>query len=93
MDGWVIECRTGCSCCSDENHWRGPYKTENEVKDAVARFKAGPLLASQYSERGNYNPQKIDVEELPGGRLILDGTRVVPGWATDADNEYLGRDL
>lgn len=53
---YIIEARTGCSCCSDENFEQGPYLTEAEAKEIADAWRAGKgnPLASQYSKFGNY---------------------------------------
>lgn len=70
---YLIFCCTGCSCCSHENHYRGPYTSEGEANRRIHFFKTGDWhpLCSQYSKRGNYKIREIEVEELPDGRLIL----------------------
>jgi hypothetical protein len=74
VKAFIIECRTGCSCCAYENHYRGPYSSR-EVADAVAkRFYDNKLLASQYARNGVYDVQEYDAEILPDGRIIIDNT-------------------
>jgi hypothetical protein len=69
---WVIECRTGCSCCAEENHYRGYYATEADAKRQKARWLRGIdyPLASQYARYGSYNIEEREVEILPDGRCI-----------------------
>lgn len=80
---YVIECRTGCSCCANENHHRGVYLTRAEAQARIDRFKRGVdnPVASQYSKYGNYNIEEYSAELLPGGRVIVGHSRVV-----DADD-------
>jgi len=77
---FFIKCSTGCSCCSDENHLRGPYLTEGEASRRICHFKTvGNYhpLASQYAKRGRYDLLTVtDIETLPDGRMIFGGTRV-----------------
>ena len=72
---YFIECRTGCSCCWDENHYRGPYKTKEDAKKRIAHFKAPDSkywpVASQYSKRGNYDIEEAETENIAGGRIIM----------------------
>jgi len=67
-----------CSCCSDENHYRGPFKSEEDANRRISYFKAPNSkfwpVASQYSKRGNYSIKGFDVEWLPDGRAIIEDT-------------------
>lgn len=92
---WSIECRTGCSCCSYENHTRGLYLTHEEAERRRDKFHSMPLLASQYSKTGVYHIRGHEAEKLPDGRLIVDGKRVVPPeeiFPVDAQGEVGGED-
>lgn len=70
---FYIECRTGCSCCSDENHYRGFYKTREEAQARVDRFKRGIdfPVCSQYSRYGNYDIYESEAEEISNNRIIV----------------------
>ena len=50
MQVFYIECRTGCTCCRDENHYRGLYATLAEAEARIARWKRGEgnPVSSQY---------------------------------------------
>jgi len=78
----LIECRTGCTCCSSDNHYRGPYKTVDDAKRRIASFLAPDSkfwpVASQYAHRGNYSVQEVEAEQLPDGRIIVGESRVYP---------------
>lgn len=87
---YVIEARTGCSCCSNENHYRGPYKTKTSAEKAVEDFQKQRLLASQYSKTGIYSIEEHDCEVLPGGRIIID-RRVFDGFCEDTGDDYIGQ--
>lgn len=75
MKIFLIDCRTGCSCCSDENHWRGPYRTKEDAERRVKSFLAIDSkfwpLASQYADHGRYSIREFEAEELPDGRIIM----------------------
>jgi len=78
---FVIYCRTGCTCCSCENHHRGPYKTQEDADRRIKYFykddsKFWPV-ASQYARRGGYDIGKITLEHLPDGRVIINDYRVM----------------
>ncbi len=81
---FVIECRTGCSCCSNENHFRGPYETNEDATKRINFYKTSTgdkqfwPVCSQFSRRGSYNIHTVSVEELPDGRVILNGSHVQP---------------
>jgi hypothetical protein len=85
---FLIECRTGCTCCQGENHYRGLYATEDDAKRRINYYRTSPdkggywPLASQYSRRGNYSVHPATIETLPDGRKIINGSTVI-----DAD-EY-----
>ena len=73
-----IEARTGCSCCSDENHYRGPYKTREDAERRVKFYleeegdkKYWPI-GSQYARRGRYTIEEHLAEILPGNRWIIE---------------------
>lgn len=73
---WLIECRTGCTCCSDENHYRGPYRSREDAQRRIDSFlrpdsKFWPV-ASQYARRGRYEISHESVEPISGGRFIVD---------------------
>ena len=79
MKGFMIYARTGCSCCSGENHDRGPYRTREEAENRKKYFQSIALLASQYARVGAYDISEYEFEELPDGRLIQEN-RVYPGF-------------
>lgn len=70
-----IEARTGCTCCSDDNHYRGPYRDKESAERRIAYYKAPDSkywpLASQFSKRGNYSITEVEAEEIPGDRIII----------------------
>jgi len=70
---YLINARTGCSCCASENFTQGPYTDEAEVKEIVANWRKGigNPLASQYSRYGNYSIEEHDAEVISGGRFII----------------------
>lgn len=75
MKAYIIECRTGCTCCSDDNHYRGPYKTHEDAQKRIDYFnhpnsKYWPI-SSQYSKRGNYFIHEYDVELISDNRAII----------------------
>ena len=79
---FLIHARTGCTCCSSENHYRGPFRTREDAERRKAyyldsRNKSNPL-ASQYAPRGCYDIVPVQVEELPDGRVIVEDERVFP---------------
>lgn len=86
---FIIYCSTGCSCCSGDNHYRGPYKTREEAEKAAAGFRERSLLSSQFSATGNYSIEDRDAEILPDGRLIIDNDRICAGFASDTGYDRL----
>jgi hypothetical protein len=103
---YLIECRTGCSCCSSENHYRGPFRTKEDAERRIAYFKSPDSafwpLASQYSRRGNYRVEEHDMEKTQSGRVVI-GDHVIDdlkfievlpdGTVLDNDAETLGSTL
>jgi hypothetical protein len=75
-----IEARTGCSCCSDENHYRGPYRTKKDAEQRVKYYKAENSefwpIGSQFARRGSYFIDVWDAEEISENRWII-GDKVV----------------
>lgn len=100
----VIYCATGCSCCSNENHYRGPFKSKEDAERRIKRFLSGtemPPVASQYARRGRYTIEELDFELIARNRAILNGSRVIdlnehPILTTDSEGklsnvcEFLG---
>ena len=76
-----IEARTGGSCCSYENHFRGPYKSVENAKRRIAYYRTTDSkywpVASQYASRGSYTIEEYDAEEISGNRVIIND-RVYP---------------
>lgn len=77
MTYFFIYCGTGCTCCNDQNHYRGPYASREEAERRIKHFldpesKFWPL-ASQYARRGRYSVEEKEVEMLGDGRWIADG--------------------
>ena len=80
---YLIHARTGCTCCSGENHYRGPYRTHDDAARRKAYYLDAksseyPPVASQYARRGVYDIVEVRVEGLPDDRVILNGERVFP---------------
>jgi hypothetical protein len=100
---YKIECCTGCTCCSSDNHYRGFYKTKEDAQKRIDYFKSPDSkywpVASQYARRGHYSICEVSIEELPDGRFILNDDKVTKhlniievkenGEVEDNDNEYL----
>lgn len=72
---FFVYCGTGCTCCSGENHYRGPYKTKEDAERRVAYYRSPDSkywpVASQYSKRGNYSIEERLIESLDDGRVII----------------------
>ena len=73
---WYIECRTGCTCCADENFDQGFYDNPEEPQSIIDEWRQGNgnPLASQYARYGCYHLCETEAEILPDGRWIVDGT-------------------
>lgn len=105
---FLIEACTGCTCCSTENHFRGPYKSIGDAQRRISYYNSPNSdfwpLASQFAERGRYGVREIKVERIDGNRLILEGNRIVEegefnfvkvkedGSVEDNDSEYFKSD-
>jgi hypothetical protein len=79
---WYIECRTGCSCCANENFDWGFYdnpEEPQEIIDCWSKGKGNPL-ASQYAKYGCYHLVEVEAEILPDGRIIVDNTVFDEEW-------------
>lgn len=72
-----IVCTTGCSCCNDENHVRGPYATKEDADRRIDFWLNGDGFhptASQFASRGRYHIDEVEVEEISEGRWIINDT-------------------
>ena len=87
VKAFKIYCSTGCTCCSGENHYRGPFSTREIAEEKVKSYRQRRLLASQYSSNGNYYIYEHDAELLSDGRIII-GDRVALGWADENDEPW-----
>lgn len=80
MKVYTISCSTGCSCCRDDNHLRGFYKTREDAERRIAYFKSPESkywpLASQYARRGCYRINEEDAELISNNRVILNNNYV-----------------
>lgn len=77
---FLISAQTGCTCCSDQNHLRGPYRTREDAQRRIDYYlnpqsKFWPL-ASQFCARGRYSIREVNVETLCDGRFIFNGKHV-----------------
>lgn len=84
--GYIVECSTGCTCCSNENHLRGPFSSREVAEAACVQYHNMAILASQYARNGNYYVREYDAESLPDGRIIV-GSIVFPQWKDDSIGE------
>lgn len=82
LKGYVIHCTTGCTCCSSENHFRGPFSTREIAEAKADVYHKEKVLASQYARNGRYRIEEFEAEVLPDGRVIVDNT-VFEGWADE----------
>lgn len=82
---FFVEARTGCTCCSDNNSYHGPYLTEEIAKSTAQTMYNSKYICSQYSPNGDYSLLSQDCEELPDGRIIVG--RYVIG---EGEGGYLG---
>ena len=79
MKGYLVACSTGCTCCSNENHTRGPFSSREIAEGACAKYLEVGVLGSQYARKGRYQVEEYDAELLPDGRVIVANV-VVPKW-------------
>lgn len=84
MKAYLIYCSTGCTCCSYENHYCGPFDSRETAQARAEQFKASARLASQYARNGRYTISEHDAEQLPDGRIII-GCRIFPALLTADD--------
>lgn len=82
---YFIFASTGCSCCSHENHYRGPWRSREAAQGMVSRYTADRLVASQYARSGHYTIEEFQAELLPDGRLIINNNRVIEAVLNDED--------
>lgn len=84
---YVVYCSTGCTCCSSDNHYRGPFSSREVAERKCQEYHESKTLASQYARNGRYSIEEHDAEILPDGRVIVDDT-VFEGWA-DEGYDYI----
>ena len=79
MKVYLIHCRTGCTCCSNENFLEGPFIEKWHAEEKMEQYRKGidNPLASQYAKYGSYALIEETAEVLPDGRAII-GNRVFP---------------
>lgn len=68
-----IEARTGCSCCSYDNFYMGPFMQASEADELIEKWSKGidNPLCSQFSKYGNYHRISMEGEALGDGRYIV----------------------
>ena len=72
MKVYLIELKTGCSCCRDENYKEGFFP---DLISAVKRVKyhlKNKTLSSQYAKRGKYDIRTVELEDLGNGMFAYD---------------------
>jgi len=78
LDLYFIRAGTGCTCCNDEDHLRGPYHTQEDAERRIKYYKSEGSeywpLASQYAKRGTYEIQHYKAEELSNNRFLVGDT-------------------
>lgn len=95
---YVIYCMTGCTCCNDENHYRGFYKTRDDAEKRKEYFldpnaNHNPL-ASQYLRKGGYEIIEVDAEFIDKDRIIVNDTvhSIDSIFDVNEDGSILGND-
>jgi hypothetical protein len=75
MKLFAIECRTGCTCCSCDNHYRGPYKTSEDAQRRINYFLSPDSKAFSSCVLGSNGPphiiRELDAEEIDSNRWII----------------------
>ena len=79
IKAFIINCRTGCTCCSYENFSEGFFKTQEDAERRIKRYLSGKdyPLASQFAKYGTYNVEEVILEDLKDGRFIVDNRIVI----------------
>jgi hypothetical protein len=86
---FLIYAGTGCTCCNNENHYRGAYRTKEEAESRLKEFQEMPLLASQFARKGCYSIEEREGEMLPDKRIILESD-VIDGFYDETGDDYIG---
>lgn len=89
---YFIYCSTGCTCCSNENHYRGPLATRPEAEEAIERYRSMPLLASQYASKGHYSIEEVKANISTQGDETIIMTEAGRWFGKFGDDEEM-RDL
>lgn len=82
ITAYMIHARTGCTCCSYDNHFSGPFSSKDVAETIKNKFHNAKKLASQYAPNGLYSIYDCQAELLPDGRIIIE-SRIFQGWADD----------
>jgi len=91
---FFIGCQTGCSCCRDENHHTGPYRSLHYARELVKEYTKTRRLASQYARSGHYSIGWCEVEIMPDGRIVYeDEDRIFDGFSDDPDFDGHNSDI
>lgn len=81
MKLFLIHCSTGCSCCHEYNHYRGPYESREAAQRRVDFFLDEKVrnnpVASQFAPKGYYHISEHEAEKIKHGRIIV-SNRVFP---------------
>lgn len=80
VKAFLVSNRTGCTCCSDENFYSGPYRTIEEAEAIVKEHHTRGLLGSQYAPRGLYKVLECRVLEYQDLLIINGDTINRAGW-------------
>lgn len=67
---YMVFASTGCSCCRD-NNWAEHFTSLESAWHCAQASWDCKSVASQYAERGVYSIHEIEVEILPGDRLVF----------------------
>lgn len=89
---FFIQCETGCSCCSQENHITGPYRSLKYAQRLILEYISAKRLASQYSKTGRYTILWEEAEILPDGRIIIED-RIFGGFSDDPNYHNYNEDI
>ena len=87
IEAFLIRCTTGCSCCRNENELHGPWRTLEAAELQAKIYERWPLVSSQYAAKGLYEIIRTEAEQLPDGRLILDGRLISAGFVFEGERE------
>ncbi len=69
---YIAEMTTGCTCCSGDNFFQGPYLSKEAAESVMASHAKNKTLRSQFADNGNQYLREVNYE-IAGRWIIING--------------------